>query len=38
MKLTPGRVRDLVLWLVVLCLVILVGIGLAVWWVDRLAG
>jgi hypothetical protein len=38
MKLTPGRARDLALWLAVLCLVILLGIGLAVWWVDRLAG
>jgi len=38
MKLTPGRARDLALWLAVLCVVILLGIGLAVWWVDRLAG
>jgi len=38
MKLTPGRARDLAIWLAVLCLVILLGIGLAVWWVDRLAG
>jgi hypothetical protein len=38
MKLTPGRARDLVLWLAVLCLVILLAIGVAVWWVDRLVG
>ena len=38
MKLTPGRARDLALWLAVLCVVILLGISLAVWWVDRLAG
>ena len=37
MKLTPGRVRELLLGLAVLCLVILVGIGVAVWWVDHTA-
>jgi hypothetical protein len=37
MKLTPGRTRELVLGLTVLCLVILVGIGVAAWWVDHTA-
>jgi len=33
MRLTPGRVRELVISLVILCLVILVAIGVAVWWI-----
>ncbi len=34
MKLTPGRARDVVFWLAILCLVILLGIGVAVWWIE----
>jgi hypothetical protein len=37
MKLTPDRVRQLTLGLAVLCLVVLLGIGIAVWWVDQTA-
>jgi preprotein translocase subunit Sec61beta len=37
MKLTPEKVRELAIGLAVLCLVILVGIGVAVWWVDQTA-
>jgi hypothetical protein len=31
MRLTPGRARELALF--ILCLVILVAIGVAVWWI-----
>ena len=37
MKLTPEKVRELAIGLAVLCLVILVAIGVAVWWVDQTA-
>jgi hypothetical protein len=33
MRLTPGRAREFVISLVILCLVILVAIGVAVWWI-----
>jgi hypothetical protein len=33
MRLTPGRARELVLSLVILCAIILVAIGVAVWWI-----
>jgi hypothetical protein len=33
MRLTPGRAREIVISLVILCLVILVAIGVAVWWI-----
>jgi len=34
MRLTPGRARELALLLVILCVVILVVIGVAVWWIT----
>jgi hypothetical protein len=34
MRLTPGRIRELVVALAVLCLVLLLAIGVAAWWVD----
>ena len=37
MKVTPGRIRELAWGLAILCIVILLGIGVAVWWVDRMA-
>jgi hypothetical protein len=37
MKLTPDRARQLAFALAALCLIILLGIGVAVWWVDQTA-